>query len=480
MLLNPADSVFREQLAGKCGEAIIRPYEDRYGKDLRGRLVGQEGIVAAPSSTEEVSIILRHCSLRKVPVIPFGGGTGLVGGHLPQALPKPVILSFERMNRIRRVHPGDNAIVVEAGCVLQSVHSAAEDVNRSFPLSLAARGSSQIGGNLATNAGGIHVVRFGSMRDLCLGIEAVFPDGQIWDGLSLLRKDNAGYDLKNLLIGSEGTLAAITAASLKLFHRLNDEATAFLAVSGLDAALELFNLFQERFGQQLSAFEILSGTGLRFLSTTFPEVRLPFADVPEWMVLADVGAVCGDEMQNRVADTATEAIGRGWVEDGVVAQSEAQRDEFWKVREMIPEANRRIGSVSSHDVSVPVSSIPEFVARADAAVAKIGTFQVNCFGHAGDGNLHYNVFPASGSSRADCLKFAPAIRAAIHKLVRELDGSIAAEHGIGRTKAAELVRFGDGAYLNAIASVKAALDPVGIMNPGTVLAGQVGFGGDEG
>ena len=470
MPLNPAKPAFCARLASELPPQVFREYDPaKYGVDLRGRYRAEPGVVVAPASAQEVSALLRLCNSNRVPVVPVGGGTGLVGGHVPLGLDRPVILSFERMNRIRAVHPEDNALIAEAGCILQSVHEAAEEFDRCFPLSLAAKGSSRIGGNLATNAGGVHVVRYGSMRDLCLGVEAVLPDGSIWDGLSLLRKDNAGYDLKNLLIGSEGTLAAITAASLKIFNRLNDEAAAFLAVADPAAAVKLLGLFKERFGHQVSAFEIVAGMGLRFLAQNCPEVRLPVSNFPDWSVLVDVGAESGCGISEQLEETAAEAFDHGWIVDGVFARSGMQRNEFWKAREMIPEANRRIGSIASHDVSVPISAIPEFVSRAEAAVSRIGAFRINCFGHVGDGNLHFNVFPPEGGSAARLTEEGEEVRFAVHALVRELGGSVAAEHGIGRSKAQEFSRFGDPVFLSALASLKEALDPNGIMNPGAVL-----------
>ncbi|MDZ4134367.1 MAG: FAD-binding oxidoreductase, partial [Paracoccaceae bacterium] len=357
----------------------------------RGRWPGQGAAVALPTTVDEVATVIRACAKARVGVVPFGGGTGLVGGQIMASGPLPLILSLERMARLRAVYPDENVIIAEAGAILADVQAAAEAEGRLFALSLASQGSCRIGGNLSSNAGGVNVLRYGNARDLCLGLEAVLPDGSVWHGLKRLRKDNTGYDLRNLLIGAEGTLGVITAASLKLFTRPAAEGAAFFVVPSPEAALALLALAGRRFGGLISAFELINRMGLDFLSETMPQVRQPFARPPEWMVLIDLGLPDGIDPGLALAALYAEAEAAGLVQDGVIASSQAQRAAFWTLRESLPEANRRIGAISSHDISLPLGVIAEFLTRAGPALTVLGDFRINCFGHLGDGNLHYNV-----------------------------------------------------------------------------------------
>lgn len=470
MSLNPATPDFIDALRARLPAPAFRDATPGYFEEPRGRWQGQ-GVVLAPGSTEEVAEIVRACAAARVPVVPYGGGTGLVGGQIAPEGPRPVILSLERMRAVRGIYPAENVIVVEAGAILQDIHEAAAEVDRLFPLSIAAKGSARIGGNLATNAGGVNVLRYGNARDLCLGLEAVMPDGRIWHGLKRLRKDNTGYDLRNLLIGSEGTLGVITAAALKLSPRPTGEGTALMVVDSPRAALDLLALARDRMGEGVSAFEIMHRAGLEFLAEALPDIRQPFAEMPEWFVLIDVGLASGLDSALALEGLFAEAFEAGLVSDGTIAQSETQRHQFWEVREQIPEANRRIGSISSHDISLPMSEIPDFIVKGAEVIARIGAFRINCFGHLGDGNLHYNVFPMPGRSRADHVAERDAIKRAVHDLVHEMGGSVSAEHGIGRLKVEDLERYGDPVKLDAMRAIKAALDPLGIMNPGAVLRG---------
>jgi FAD/FMN-containing dehydrogenase len=315
----------------------------------------------------------------------------------------------------------------------------------------------------------VNVLRYGNARDLCLGLEAVLPDGRIWHGLKRLRKDNTGYDLRNLLIGSEGTLGVITAASLRLFPRPRSEAAAFLVVDSPAAALRLLSLARAELGEGITAFELIARQGLDFLRETLPDQRQPFAVPPDWSVLIDVGLHGAQDARAALERVFEAGMDAGLVTDGVLSQSEEQRATFWQTREKIPEANRLIGSVSSHDVSLPLGALPEFIARGPGVVARLGPFRINCFGHLGDGNLHYNVFPPKGESRDTFRHMQGDVQRAIHDLVHEMGGSVSAEHGIGRMKVADLERYGDPAKLAAMRAIKAALDPRGIMNPGAVL-----------
>jgi FAD/FMN-containing dehydrogenase len=470
--LREPDAALLARLGACLGDGGVAPVEPRYLEEPRGRFHGRAAAVLRPRDTEAVAAALRLCSQARVGILPYGGGTGLVGGQIDEAPPAKLVLSLERMRAIRAVAPDDNVLVAEAGAILAEVQQAAERAGRLFPLSLASEGSARIGGLLATNAGGIGVLRYGNARDLCLGLEAVFADGTILHGLSSLRKDNAGYDLRHLLIGSEGTLGVITAASLRLFPFPTDRATAWLAVPAPGAALDLLNRLRDRLGETVSAFELMSRTGFDFLDETMPDVALPMRDRPAWSLLVEVAAGrdarIGEGLETALAD----AIEAGQVTDALLAQNEAQRAAFWRVRELIPEANRLIGSVSSHDISVPPSQVATFIERADAAMASLEPgLRVNCFGHLGDGNLHYNVFPARGRNRSDYEALRPAIKARVHDLVHDLGGSVAAEHGIGRLKTGDLARYGDPAKLAAMRAIKAALDPNGILNPGAVIAG---------
>lgn len=469
MSLNPADAAFRQRLAADLPDDVFRDVEDRYLEEPRGRYAGQSALLALPRNAQEVAMLIRHAGEAGVGVVPYGGGTGLVGGQIAEDGPAPLILSLERMNKVRDVFADENVLIAEAGVILADVRAAAEGVDRLFPLSLAAEGTARIGGNLATNAGGTGVLRYGNARDLCLGLEAVLPDGQIWNGLTRLRKNNTGYDLRHLLIGAEGSLGIITAAALKLFARPAREGTAMLVVESPHAALKLLSLARDQLGEMVSAFELMHQTGYAFLAETLPDVRLPFGDAPEWTVLIEVG-LSGDLDPAASLETLfATAMEAGLVSDGLIAQNQQQSDEFWAVREIIPEANRRIGSVSSHDISVPLGAIPDFIRKGGEVIAEIGAFRINCFGHVGDGNLHYNVFPLPGKSRADHENQRAAIKRAVHDLVDEMGGSISAEHGIGRLKVDDLERYGDPAKLSAMRAIKAALDPKGIMNPGAVL-----------
>ncbi|WP_299943809.1 FAD-binding oxidoreductase [uncultured Ruegeria sp.] len=469
MRLNPADDRFAAAICAQLGDDVLRPISERYLEEPRQRFVGRSGLLALPRTVEQVSALVKLAAESCVPVIPYGGGTGLVGGQVVPDGPTPLIISLERMAAIRAVYPTENILVAEAGAILADVQAAAEEAERLFPLSLAAQGSCRIGGNLATNAGGVNVLRYGNARDLCLGLEVVLPNGEIWHGLSRLRKDNTGYDLRNLMIGSEGTLGIITAAALKLFPRPKGVGTAMFQVASPEAAIDLLSLARDQVGEAISTFELIHRQGLEFLTDALPEVRQPFATPLEWSVLIELGLPAGLDPSEMLEAIYVAADERALVSDAVIAQSEVQRSELWAVRERIPEANRLIGSVSSHDISVPISRIPEFIQRGADVVAGQGAFRVNCFGHLGDGNLHYNVFPPEGHDKAEFVAQRGAVKRAVHDLVHEFGGSVSAEHGIGRLKTDDLESYGDPVRLQAMHAIKAALDPLGIMNPGAVL-----------
>lgn len=464
MTREPAD----DRLAATLPPGVLRPVEDRYLDDPRGRYLGRGGLVAAPRTVEEVAAIVRACAAARVGIVPRGGGTGLVGGSVMPDGPAPLILSLERMAAVRAVWPAEDVLVAEAGLTLAAVQEAARAAGRMFPLALASQGTAQLGGVLAANAGGTAVLRWGNARALCLGIEAVLPDGSILHDLKRLRKDNTGYALRDLLIGAEGTLGIITAASLRLAPVPAGVATAMLAVPGPAEALRLLALAQGRLSGCVTAFELIAGQGLAFLAEVLPAIRQPLPGAP-WSVLLELSLPQGLDPDAALEGLLADAMEGGLVTDGVLAQTGAQAAEFWSLREHLPEANRRIGSISSHDISLPLSEIPRFLDDAGAMLAAMGDMRINAFGHLGDGNLHYNVFPAPGRRREDYDALRPRIQEAVHAMVVAREGSFSAEHGVGRLKTADLARWGDPARLVAMRAIKAALDPLGIMNPGAVL-----------
>jgi FAD/FMN-containing dehydrogenase len=467
-MLNAADEPFLTVLKTVLPD-VVGPIEPRYLEEPRGAMQGTGGILARPRNVGEVSDIVRLCHEHVVAIVPYGGGTGLVGGQVTDDAVAPVVLSLERMNAVRNVDPIGNTITVEAGMTLAAVQDAADAVGQMFPLSLASEGSCMIGGNLATNAGGVQVLRYGNTRDLCLGVEAVMPDGSIHHGLKRLRKDNTGYDLRNLLIGSEGTLGVITAAVLKMVQKPVELTTAFAVVRGPTEAAELLVRMQQALDGLVSAFELMNNVGFDFLHETMREVRTPFEGSPDWMVLAEVGSGLGADMETRMGTLLETALEDGLITDVVLAQSAAQRDAFWTVRESIPEANKRVGAISSHDISIPQDRIAEFIEEGREKLKIFGDVRLNCFGHLGDGNLHYNVYPPKGEPKADWIHLKRDVMDLIHDLVHAFDGSISAEHGIGRLKSDDLQRYGDPTKMAAMRAIKDALDPKGIMNPGVIL-----------
>ncbi|MEO1240052.1 MAG: FAD-binding oxidoreductase [Pseudomonadota bacterium] len=466
MDLRPHDVT--ERLTQALGGTAIRPLEPRYLEEPRGRWQGRAGVVVAPSRTEEVARIVRIAAETRTPIVPYSGGTGLVGGQLTET-GAPIIVSMERMTRIREVHTDENVIVADAGCTLAAVQDAARTIGRLFPLSYGSEGTARIGGAMSVNSGGLNVLRYGMARDLCLGLEAVLPDGSIFHGLKRLRKDNTGYDLRHLLIGAEGTLGIITGASLRLVPLPTETGTAMLSVSGPEAALSLYHFVQDRVGDGVSAFEILSGVGFDFLAEAGLPHKPVFAARPDWAVLMELGLFGGRDPALLLEEIFAEAFEAGLVMDGVVASSGQQRADLWAIRETIPLANRSIGAIASHDVSLPLSEVAGFLADAPVALAKVAETRINAFGHLGDGNIHFNLFPPKGQSREDFDTVREALSHIVHDMVAARGGSFSAEHGIGRLKVATLQTYGDPARLAAMRAIKDALDPKGIMNPGAVL-----------
>ncbi|MEM7189275.1 MAG: FAD-binding oxidoreductase [Pseudomonadota bacterium] len=469
MLIDPTSEDL-EKLSAIVGGAV-RTGDDAvpYLTEPRDIVEGRAAMILRPGSTDDVSEIVRYCAGRRIGIIPYGGGTGLVGGQVTAEGPLPVIVSLERMNQIREVIPAESALIAEAGVILSDIQQAAASVGRLFPLSLASEGSCRIGGNLSTNAGGVQVLRYGNARDLCLGIEAVLPNGEVLKSLKTLRKDNTGYDLRHLLLGAEGTLGILTAAALRLFPMPSATVTAMLSVPGPAAAIDLLHMLRDRLGDQITAFELIHGNGVEFVGR-FWELTDPLSDAPEWRVLLEVSGQDQDDLQARVENALGAAFEAELATDGVQALSEGQRQDMWKLRETLPEANRKVGAVSSHDISLPIGRLPDFLDEAADVVAKIDPdLVVNCFGHLGDGNLHYNAFPPLGRRNSDYANRKAEVKQAVHDLVDTHGGSVSAEHGIGRFKTDDLIRYSDPAKLSAMRAIKTALDPAGIMNPGAVL-----------
>lgn len=456
-------------LVSKFGSDLISLADANYLEEPRGRYKSNPMPVIKPRTTKQVSEIIYFCNQNNIGVIPYAGGTGLVGGQTIKSDKDTILLSVERMQSIRDILPEENIIIVEAGAILENVRQAANDIDRLFPLALASQGSCRIGGNLATNAGGVQVLRYGNTRDLCLGIEAVLPDGSILNGLKRLRKDNTGYDIRNLLIGSEGTLGIITAACLKLFPKPKETITGVLEISSPEIAIKTLSDLQAKLDSSITAFELIHKQSYNFLSEVCPDVKIPFNKHPEWSILIELSGGVGSNLESRLFEGIEELLIKGLINDALIAQSEKQAKEFWNLRENIPEANRRIGSISNHDISLPISLIPKFIDEMPDAMVHLGDLRINCFGHLGDGNLHYNVFPPYGKNKNDYQHLREEIKTIIHDKINEFGGSVSAEHGIGRLKIDDLEKYGDPIKLMAMRSIKNAIDPKGIMNPGAVL-----------
>jgi FAD/FMN-containing dehydrogenase len=437
--------------------------------DWRGRYSGQALAVARPATTDQVAAVMGLCARHRIAVVPQGGNTGLCGGGIPRG--NELVLSLTRLNRIRATDCANATITVEAGCTLQQVQEAASAADRLFPLSLAAEGSATIGGNLATNAGGVQVLRYGNARDLCLGLEVVLPDGRIWNGLRGLRKDNTGYDLKHLFIGAEGTLGLITAAVLKLFPRPRQVATAWAAIRDPAAAVELLACLREAVGDRVTAFELIGRSGLELVLKHIPRSSDPLRGSPAWQVLVELtDSVADGLLQTRMEKAIATAIDTGVATDAVLALNEGQASALWHLRESIPEAQKIEGISIKHDVAVPVSRIPEFIARCNAALEQaFPGVRIVCFGHLGDGNLHYNPSKPLALDNSRFIAATPEVNRVVHDLVAELGGSISAEHGLGQLKRDEICRYKSDIEMDLMRKVKRALDPEGLLNPGKLI-----------
>ena len=448
----------------------LEPWE----RDRRGRARGRALAVVRPGSTAEVAAVVRACAAAGTAIVPQGGNTGLVLGSIPDDSGTQLVLSLSRLRAVREVDPANLTMTVEAGCLLQAVQQAAADAGLLFPLSLASEGSCSIGGNLATNAGGTQVLRYGNARELCLGLEVVTAAGEIWNGLGGLRKDNTGYDLRNLFIGSEGTLGVITAATLKLFPPPAATHTAWLAVPSMAQAVELLALARRRLDAGLTGFEVMAPEAIAVVARQFPQLRIPLAPPGDagCCVLLEAGMHdAGDAARMRFEALLAEALEAGCATDAVPAASLAQAEAFWQLRESIPLAQAAEGLNIKHDIALPVSRIPAFVADCGARLAQAvpGARLVN-FGHLGDGNLHYNVQAPAGADAAAFLREQEArVNGIVHDAVAAHGGSISAEHGIGALKLDLLPRYKSPVALDMMRAIKRALDPANLMNPGKVL-----------
>jgi FAD/FMN-containing dehydrogenase len=468
-----ADALQRiRALLGPAGCIDAPELTARFLTDFRGLYRGATPFVACPATTVEVAQVLALCNDARIAVVPQGGNTSYCGGATPSARGDQLVLSLHRLNRIRAVDAANFSLVAEAGCVLMDVQAAAQAIDRLFPLSLGSEGSCQIGGNLSTNAGGLAAVRYGVARDLVLGLEVVLADGRVIDGLSSLRKDNTGYDLRDLFVGAEGTLGIITAASLKLFPQPRTIETAFVAVPGMQAAVDLLARLREATGDCVTTFEYLPRIAVEFAVRHIPGVSDPLGTPHPAYVLCEVSTARHDPyLRSLLEDALGAAMDRGEVLEASFAESIAQREALWRLRESVPEAQRHEGASIKHDVAVPVAALPAFLRKASAAVAQVApSARLVAYGHVGDGNLHFNLSePADGGDRAGFLALQEALGHAVHACVQEFTGSISAEHGIGQLKRELLARHKNPVALAAMRAIKQALDPRGILNPGKVL-----------
>ena len=444
--------------------------QEGYLSELRKLYTGRALAVVRPGTTAEVAALLALASRHKAPIVPQGGNTGLVGGQIPDESGNAIILSLTRLDKVREVDPQSNTMTVEAGLTLLKAQEAAEAADRMFPLSLASEGSCTIGGDLSTNAGGVAVLAYGNARDLVLGLEVVLADGRVMNGLSKLRKDNTGYDLKNLFVGSEGTLGVITAAVLKLLPRPTSKATAFCGLASAEAGLALLSRVKAGAGSALTTFELIPRIGIEMPLRHIPGTRDPLAEPHAWYVLVELSGEAGRSVDGLAEDLIGAAMEAGEVEDAALATSIEQAKAFWKIRESIPDAQRSEGVSIKHDISVPVASVPRFLSEADAAAAKlIPGVRILGFGHVGDGNVHYNVFQPIGSDGAAFLARWNEVSEAVFEVVLRLGGSISAEHGVGQMKRDYLPKIKDPVALEIMRGIKGLLDPQGILNPGKVL-----------
>jgi FAD/FMN-containing dehydrogenase len=441
----------------------LEPHLTEWRNVVRGRTP----VMLSPNSTEQVAKIVGVCAANGIALVPQGGNTGMCAAAVPDESGTQVILSLSRLNTIRAIDANDYSMVAEAGCILANVQDAAASVNRLFALSLGAEGSCQIGGNLSTNAGGINVIRYGTARAQVLGLEVVLPDGRIWNGLRSLRKDTAGYDLKQLFIGSEGTLGIITAASLRLFPMAGESTVALLGLNRASDATSLLGVLREQMADRIQAFELIADRPMRWVEKHIPGNRQPFDDSYPWYVLIETTIGGQTEV---LQDSLEQALDAGLIADAVIAKSDSEAESLWRLRHSISEAEKHEGACLKHDIAVPIGSIAAFLQQGDALLAKLcPDARLVAFGHVGDGNLHYNVAQPEGADPAPFLAASETISAAIYDLVMAMGGSISAEHGIGTLKRPWFHKYCDPVELELMQTLKKTLDPGNILNPGKVI-----------
>ena len=448
-------------------EREMEPFET----DWRGQYHGRAAFVVKPATTDEVARVVTLLAQERIAMVPQGGNTSLCGASVPDDSGTQAVINLSRMNRVRAVDPDNNTMTVEAGCILETMQKVADDHARLFPLSLGAQGSCEIGGNLSTNAGGTGVLRYGNARELVLGLEVVLPDGRVWNGLRGLRKDNTGYDLKHLFVGAEGTLGIITAAVLKLFSKPRSRATAFVAVESPAAAVALLAALRESCGERITGYELLSRICVDLVLEHMPGSRDPLPASHPWYVLVELSdSAPGEAIRELLEASLGEAAEAGLALDAMIAANEAQRDALWRMREDITEAQKLDGASIKHDVSVPVSRVPDLISRATAALeARFPGVRVVAFGHVGDGNIHYNCSKAQRQEAAEFFAQAPQVNHVVYEVVNELGGSISAEHGLGVLKRDEIRLYKSPLELDLMRAIKRTIDPRGLMNPGKVL-----------
>jgi FAD/FMN-containing dehydrogenase len=469
-----ANSELRSALTSLVGEkgCLFDPQDTAaYCEDWRQLYRGQTPAVVRPASAAEVASIVRFCAERRIAIVPQGGNTGMMGGATPSAEGTQIVLSLSRMNKIRELDVVDLTMIVEAGVALKTAQDAAAAENCTLPLSMGSEGTAQIGGVISTNAGGNNTVRYGNARELVLGLEVVLPDGRIWNGLRRLRKDNTGYCLRQLFVGAEGTLGIVTAAVLKLVPRPHDIALAFCSVPSAQAALDLLVLCRRSYPAAVQAFEYMGSEILDLVFKHFPGTRSPLSQRADHYVLVELADASPDAgLREKLEDVLGKAMDSGVVLDAALAGSSAERLALWQMRENFSEAQKRESVIIKNDVSVPVSKTPEFIAQATEACArKFPDIRIMAYGHLGDGNIHFHLFPAVGASNAEFLKLDHAIMDTVNEVVRRFDGSFSAEHGVGQLKAYMMEKWRGGVELDTMRQIKTALDPLGIMNPGKVI-----------
>jgi FAD/FMN-containing dehydrogenase len=458
-------------IVGERGFIDVDTEKAPFENDWRDMYHGKSALVLKPANTDEVSRVVKVLSNAGIAIVPQGGNTSLCGASVPDASGTQVVVNLSRMNKVRTIDPENNTMTVEAGCVLAALQAAADSADRLFPLSLAAEGSCEIGGNLSTNAGGTAVLRYGNTRDLVLGLEVVLPDGQVWNGLRGLRKDNTGYDLKHLFIGAEGTLGIITAAVLKLFPKPRSRATAVVAVDTPHKAVALLSWLRKTCGERVTGFELLSRICIDLVIRHMPGQRDPFRERHPWYVLVELsdsteGGTLGALFEDALGNAASEDLLR----DAVIATSDSQRAAMWQIRENVPEAQKLDGVSVKHDVSVPVSSVPAMIDEASRRLEeRFPDIRIVAFGHVGDGNVHYNVSKSEAQEAKAFFEQAPDVNHIVYEVVNSFGGSISAEHGLGVLKREEIKRYKSALELDLMRTVKRALDPKGLMNPGKVL-----------